>query len=209
MSKSYTKKAITIEAIQLKRNDKENNTDAVLEFCKGKEDREAFLREGAIYIKTLEGLMLVSNNDYVIKGIKGEYYPCKPDIFEASYSLCSEEQCNSYVVKNINIEALKWKGDNFDEVMSFCTTKSEQSNENFLTRIRLDNQTEINETSKPSTKKLIMSTLQGEILVNNGDYIIRDKSGKYAQCKACIFDAMSFISSRKIETNRKRKSART
>lgn len=83
MSKSYTKKPITIEAIQLKRNDTENNTDNVLEFCQ----EEAFLREGEIYIKTLEGEMRVSADDYVIKGIKGEFYPCKPDIFEASYNV--------------------------------------------------------------------------------------------------------------------------
>lgn len=38
-----------------------------------------------IYIKTLEGDMLVSEGDYVIKGIKGEFYPCKPDIFEQTY----------------------------------------------------------------------------------------------------------------------------
>ncbi len=37
------------------------------------------------YIPTLEGKMAVSNGDWVIKGIKGEFYPCKPDIFELTY----------------------------------------------------------------------------------------------------------------------------
>lgn len=36
-------------------------------------------------ICTLEGLMNVTPGDWIIKGIKGEYYPCKPDIFEATY----------------------------------------------------------------------------------------------------------------------------
>ena len=36
-------------------------------------------------ISTLEGNMEVSENDYIIRGIKGEFYPCKPDIFEATY----------------------------------------------------------------------------------------------------------------------------
>jgi len=36
-------------------------------------------------IFTLEGKMKVSDGDYIIKGIKGEYYPCKPDIFEMTY----------------------------------------------------------------------------------------------------------------------------
>jgi len=37
------------------------------------------------FIETLEGQMLLTPGDYVIKGVKGEYYPCKPDIFEATY----------------------------------------------------------------------------------------------------------------------------
>ena len=36
-------------------------------------------------IKTLEGTMRANNGDYIIKGVKGEIYPCKPDIFEATY----------------------------------------------------------------------------------------------------------------------------
>nr|DAZ20696.1 MAG TPA: PGDYG protein [Caudoviricetes sp.] len=36
-------------------------------------------------IETLEGDMKVSDGDYIIKGVRGEYYPCKPDIFEATY----------------------------------------------------------------------------------------------------------------------------
>ena len=39
----------------------------------------------AITINTLEGDHLASNGDYIIKGIKGEFYPCKPDIFEKTY----------------------------------------------------------------------------------------------------------------------------
>lgn len=36
-------------------------------------------------IKTLEGNMHVTEGDYIIKGLKGEFYPCKPDIFEKKY----------------------------------------------------------------------------------------------------------------------------
>ena len=38
-------------------------------------------------IKTLEGNMQVSIDDYIIKGVQGEFYPCKPDIFEKTYEL--------------------------------------------------------------------------------------------------------------------------
>lgn len=41
--------------------------------------------DGALYIGTLEGVMRVSLGDYVIRGVQGEFYPCKPDIFEATY----------------------------------------------------------------------------------------------------------------------------
>lgn len=38
-----------------------------------------------MHIDTLEGIMTVSKGDWVIKGVKGEFYPCNPDIFEATY----------------------------------------------------------------------------------------------------------------------------
>ena len=38
-----------------------------------------------VVIQTLEGEIVISKGDYIIKGIKGEYYPCKPDIFEDTY----------------------------------------------------------------------------------------------------------------------------
>lgn len=41
--------------------------------------------KGEIDIHTLEGTMRASNGDWIIRGVKGELYPCKPDIFEATY----------------------------------------------------------------------------------------------------------------------------
>ena len=52
-------------------------------------DHEAVIRsmdfEGCGWIETLEGGHIVSPGDWIITGIKGEQYPCKPDIFEATY----------------------------------------------------------------------------------------------------------------------------
>jgi hypothetical protein len=45
---------------------------------------------GIVYIDTLEGRMEISKGDWVIKGVQGEFYPCKPDIFEATYDLVEE-----------------------------------------------------------------------------------------------------------------------
>jgi len=47
--------------------------------------------EMGLLIPTLEGLHLARQNDYVIKGVKGELYPCKPDIFELTYDIIEDE----------------------------------------------------------------------------------------------------------------------
>lgn len=44
-----------------------------------------------IPIKTLEGTMTAIKGDYIIKGVNGEFYPCKPDIFEKTYEIISKE----------------------------------------------------------------------------------------------------------------------
>ena len=45
----------------------------------------------SIFIPTLEGEMRADPNDYIIKGVNGEFYPCKPDIFEKTYEVVNEE----------------------------------------------------------------------------------------------------------------------
>ena len=59
-----------------------------------------------LFIKTLEGNHHVSINDYIIKGIKGELYPCKADIFNATYEPVEEENiiCGSTGVKCSNCQ---------------------------------------------------------------------------------------------------------
>ena len=49
-----------------------------------------FFREGDLYVKTLEGDMRANVGDYIIQGVQGEIYPCKPDIFRHTYDLVSE-----------------------------------------------------------------------------------------------------------------------
>lgn len=72
----YRKKPVEIEAIQFTTNFVE-----IEKFCQGNFDWS----DGKSDIKTLEGIMKVSIGDYVIKGVKGEFYACKPDIFEMTY----------------------------------------------------------------------------------------------------------------------------
>ena len=94
MIKKYMKKPIVVEAIQLT----ETNHAEVIEFITVNPDDYEFgkpLESGelmggnskGIYISTLEGVMEAKIGDYIIKGVNGEFYPCKPDIFEKTYEV--------------------------------------------------------------------------------------------------------------------------
>ena len=79
--KNYRKKPVVIQAIQFTGE----NTQEVLDLVP---EARMILDENKEYqlvIDTLEGRMTVSGGDYVIRGIQGEFYPCKPDVFEATY----------------------------------------------------------------------------------------------------------------------------
>lgn len=83
MIKNYRKKPVVIQAVQFK------NSADIHEFCKDKV-REP-VGEDYLEIETLEGVMRANIGDYIIKGVNGEFYPCKPDIFEKTYELEEEE----------------------------------------------------------------------------------------------------------------------
>lgn len=88
MAQKYRKKPAIIEAIQLT----EGNVINVLTFCNSTNNIVASNENNmGISISTLEGTMLASTGDYIIKGIKGEFYPCKPDIFEQTYEVVTNE----------------------------------------------------------------------------------------------------------------------
>jgi hypothetical protein len=57
----------------------------VEQWLPGKKIDGVFGDEDGHFIVTLEGMHRVSPGDYIITGVKGEKYPCKPDIFEATY----------------------------------------------------------------------------------------------------------------------------
>jgi hypothetical protein len=76
----YRKKPVVIEARQITTN----NWEEVTEWCGGSPITGGL---GLCTIKTLEGDHIASPNDYIIKGVAGEFYPCKPDIFEQTYEV--------------------------------------------------------------------------------------------------------------------------
>lgn len=74
----YRKKPVEIEAIQWTGE----NAKEILAFAKDSYiDKDNY----TLKIDTLEGTHIASRGDYIIKGVKGELYPCKPDIFEMTY----------------------------------------------------------------------------------------------------------------------------
>lgn len=82
MIHKYQKKPVIIEAVQF--TSSPECFDSLLELGL---DCDITLQDGkpVLKIPTLEGVMTASLNDYIIKGVQGEFYPCKPDIFHQTY----------------------------------------------------------------------------------------------------------------------------
>ena len=74
------KKPVEIEAIQWTGY----NLEDVLDFTKSKSNIKM---HNQLVVQTLEGDMIANVEDFIIKGIKGEFYPCKPDIFHLTYTV--------------------------------------------------------------------------------------------------------------------------
>ena len=98
----YRKKPVVIDAMQLDGTPDdihavylwiEENTDGSFEPLEVIEGRKPYPasgvsidpRDGRLIISTLEGLHWADLGDWIIRGVQGEFYPCKPDIFEATY----------------------------------------------------------------------------------------------------------------------------
>ena len=87
----YRKKPVVIEAWQFS---KDNYNKGAPDFIRSEKTVILWSQHGGEVIggeiETLEGEMTISENDYIIKGINGEFYPCKSDIFAKTYDLVSE-----------------------------------------------------------------------------------------------------------------------
>lgn len=77
MIKSYKKKPVVIEAVQFTGE----NYKEVGEFV----GQPLYISYGMVAIPTLEGIMRCKPGNYIIKGVKGEFYPCDKEIFEQTY----------------------------------------------------------------------------------------------------------------------------
>lgn len=88
MAEKYRKKPVVIEAMRY--TGTPDTCVAIHEWCGYQHNPEAGCDSG-IYIDTLEGQMRADVGDWIIKGVQGEFYPCKPDIFEETHELVDED----------------------------------------------------------------------------------------------------------------------
>lgn len=100
----FRKKPVVIQAVQATGTPKSNRE--IIDWTRGSktpasmDKRVTQMADGSglqdthssLTIATLEGAHWVSPGDWIIKGVAGEFYPCKPDIFEATYDAVSEGQ---------------------------------------------------------------------------------------------------------------------
>lgn len=93
--KEYRKKPVVIEAVVWNGD----NLKEIIEFTGldesakkwSWEEYEQVVKDFGLKIFTLEGSHMASVGDYIIRGVKGEFYPCKPEIFEMTYESVSDE----------------------------------------------------------------------------------------------------------------------
>lgn len=92
MPNKYRKKPVVVEVIQFK-----DDPETLSKLSSFLEDTNRPVRviyedpkNPTMLIETLEGTMRADEGDYIIKGIRGECYPCKPDIFEQTYEKVKE-----------------------------------------------------------------------------------------------------------------------
>lgn len=135
MVKKYKTKPCEIEAIQWKGD----NLEEIKEFTSYNIDWD-YIYDGLgkllgykLYIDTLEGRMQASEGDYIIKGLRGEFYPCKPDVFEKKYEVIEELKGNL----NINVEN-EIDSKKISEILSPCMMPKKNNITNKIKIIKND-----------------------------------------------------------------------
>jgi len=105
-ARTFRKKPVEIQAIQF--TGEPQNFDAVCIFLGTQQHghrEEGYGPEAHILIHTLEGAMRAQVGDWIIRGVQGEFYPCKSDIFEATYERVADDDGPAAVSEVRGIEA--------------------------------------------------------------------------------------------------------
>lgn len=143
MIKEYRKLPVVIEAIQYNNLNREEIEEFIGKKLKQELESETAYLAGkgtpkfSITIPTLEGDMKAMPNDYIIKGLKGEFYPCKPDAFSLGYEMVESHitpagnKCNCIEGENeeempveliLNARPVEWnrKDITYDEIVKLA-----------------------------------------------------------------------------------------
>lgn len=107
----YQKKPVVVDAILFTRN----SFDDVVKFTSGTAHSFRIERRPdgkcTCVIPTLEGEHIATEGDYIIRGVKGEYYPCKPDIFHQTYSSLEDKPLTLDELRQMDGQPAYWKND--------------------------------------------------------------------------------------------------
>jgi hypothetical protein len=93
----FRKKPVVIEAVQF--GGSSTQAGAIKKWMEGGEYSDPPIRTRdfrSLDIQTMEGVMIASPGDWIIKGVAGEFYPCKPDIFAQTYEPAEVPQENHH-----------------------------------------------------------------------------------------------------------------
>lgn len=120
----YIKKPVAIEAIQVVDTKPETITmiSKFMGGCCTEDSGEGFF----ILIETLEGTMRAGIEDWIIKGVNGEFYPCKPDIFEKTYTKFEESHIGRMKIEVQELEEKYKKLHEFMVTKKFCELEKYQ-----------------------------------------------------------------------------------
>ena len=187
MIKDYVKKQVTIQAMEWTGE----NVEELEDFTED-QDNEKWFREfdeygeQHLYIFTLEGSMKANIGDYIIKGVKGEFYPCKPDIFEMTYEDIS--------IKEVAPDNDDWKSNrNFSDALRFLKLGEKMSRSGWngkgmyvFYRKGIENVPISNEITANELGKAI-----GETMTIKPHFWIKNVDGTYSNWVPSINDLLS------------------
>ena len=95
----YRKKPVVIDAIKFDTSMTQRDVEEAFGLNPGESPVQYDEIDDEFYIDTLEGAMDVVDGNYILRGVRGEFYPCQADIFEDTYEEVSEDDGEGYTVE--------------------------------------------------------------------------------------------------------------
>lgn len=151
----YEKKPVTIAAVQFDGT----NAAEIKEFCKGFSSKS---QDNEIIILTLEGEMRVAETAYVVRGVKGEFYPVHEETFNDNYEVLGG---GFFKKKPVQLKAIQFDGSNFGDMADFVGLSSFSVKDGCLSLPRED----------------------GVLVASPNDFILQGLKGEFYPCKPDIF----------------------